>query len=195
MKKCFFSIAILAASVCLVVGCGNQSGKSACCADSTEVDENVGEAGESADNHTVALPMTRTSFEMNTFTVGVPEGWGTTPNLDPASSDIMVFKGDMEKIMTSPTMIINVDKLEDGKSLDETLKATLEAADAELDMKPIPGVMIEGKDYRAFEMTENDVKGTILYAEENGKIISVTIINSQPDNPEVLTILKSIKVK
>jgi hypothetical protein len=71
----------------------------------------------------------------------------------------------------------------------------LEAADAEPDMKPIPGVMIEGKDYRAFEMTENDVKGTILYAEENGKIISVTIINSQPDNPEVLTILKSIKVK
>ena len=112
-------------------------------------------------------------------------------NLDPASSDIMVFKGDMENIMTSPTMIINVDELEDGKSLDETLKA----ADAEPDMKSIPGVMIEGKDYRAFEMIENDVKGTILYAEENGKIISVTIINSKPDNPEVLTILKSIKVK
>lgn len=103
----------------------------------------------------------------------------------------MVFKGDMENIMTSPTMIINVDELEDGKSLDETLKA----ADAEPDMKSIPGVMIEGKDYRAFEMTENDVKGTILYAEENGKIISVTIINSKPDDPEVLTILKSIKVK
>ncbi len=77
------------------------------------------------------------------------------------------------------------------KSLDETL----EAADAEPDMKPIPGVMIEGKDYRAFEMTENDIKGTILYAEEKGKIISVTIINSKPDDPEVLTILKSIKVK
>jgi hypothetical protein len=55
--------------------------------------------------------------------------------------------------------------------------------------------MIEGKDYRAFEMTENDVKDTILYAEENGKIISVTIINSKLDDPEVLTILKSIKVK
>ena len=112
-------------------------------------------------------------------------------NLDPASSDIMVFKGDMENIMTSPTMIINVDELEDGKSLDETLKA----ADAEPDMKSIPGVMIEGMDYRAFEMTENDVKGTILYAEEKGKIISVTIINSNPEDPEVLTILKSIKVK
>ena len=36
---------------------------------------------------------------------------------------------------------------------------------------------------------------TILYAEENGKIISVTIINSKPDDPEVLTIFKSIKVK
>ena len=35
-------------------------------------------------------------------------------NLDPASSDIMVFKGDMENIITSPTMIINVDELEDG---------------------------------------------------------------------------------
>ena len=69
------------------------------------------------------------------------------------------------------------------------------AADAEPDMKSIPGVMIEGKDYRAFEMTEDDVKGTILYAEEKGKIISVTIINSKPDDPEVLTILKSIKVK
>ena len=97
----------------------------------------------------------------------------------------------MENIMTSPTMIINVDELEDGKSLDETLKA----ADAEPDMKSIPGVMIEGKDYRAFEMTENDVKGTILYAEEKGKIISVTIINSKPDDPDVLTILKSIKMK
>ena len=191
MKKCFFSIAILAASACLVVACGNQSGNRSCCADSTEVDEIVEEAGEGMDNHTVALPMTRTSFEMNTFTVGVPEGWGTTPNLNSASSDIMVFKGDMEKIVTSPTLVINVDKLEEGKSLDETL----EAADAEPDMKPIPGVMIEGKDYRAFEMTENDIKGTILYAEEKGKIISVTIINSKPDDPEVLTILKSIKVK
>ena len=143
------------------------------------------------DNHTVALPMTRTSFEMNTFTVGVPMGWGTTPNLDPASSDIMVFKGDMENIMTNPTLVINVDKLEDDKSFDDIL----EAADAEPDMKPIPGVMIESKDYRAFEMNENDIKGTILYAEENGKIISVTIINSQPKDPEVLTILKSIRVK
>ena len=107
----------------------------------------------------------------------------------------MVFKVDMEKIVTSPTLVINVDELQDGKSLDVTLKATLEAAVAELDMKPIPGVMIEGKDYRAFEMNENDIKGTILYAEENGKIISVTIINSQPKDPEVLTILKSIKVK
>ena len=191
MKKCFFSIAVLAASACLVVACGNQSANSDCCADSTEVDEIVDEASEGMDNHTVALPMTRTSFEMNTFTVGVPEGWGTTPNLDPASSEIMVFKGDMEKVMTSPTLVINVDKLEEGKSFDDIL----EAADAEPDMKSIPGVMIEGKDYRAFEMTENDVKGTILYAEENGKIISVTIINSKPDDPEVLTILKSIKVK
>ena len=191
MKKCFFSIAVLAASACLVVACGNQSANSDCCADSTEVDEIVDEAREGMDNHTVALPMTRTSFEMNTFTVGVPEGWGTTPNLDPASSEIMVFKGDMEKVMTSPTLVINVDKLEEGKSFDDIL----EAADAEPDMKSIPGVMIEGKDYRAFEMTENDVKGTILYAEENGKIISVTIINSKPDDPEVLTILKSIKVK
>ena len=191
MKKCFFSIAILAASASLVVACGNQSANSACCADSTEVDEIVEEVGEEMDNHTVALPMTRTSFEMNTFIVSVPKGWGTTPNLDPASSDIMVFKGDMEKIMTSPTMIINVDKLEEGKSLDETLKA----ADAELNMKSVPGVMIEGKDYRTFEMTEGDTKGTILYAEEKGKIISVTIINSQPNDPEVLTILKSIKVK
>ena len=32
-------------------------------------------------------------------------------------------------------------------------------------------------------------------AEENGKIISVTIVNSKPNDPEVLTILKSIKVK
>ena len=191
MKNCFFSIAILAVSSCLVVACGNQSANSACCADSTEVDEIVDEAGEPVDNHTVALPMTRTSFETNTFTVGVPKGWGTTPNLDPASSDIMVFKGDMEKIMTSPTMVINVDKLEEGKSFDDIL----ETADAEPSMKSVPGVMIEGKDYRAFEMTEGDTKGTILYAEENGKLISVTIINSQPRDPEVLTILKSIRVK
>ena len=191
MKKCIFSIAILAVSVCLVVACGNQSGKSASTTDSTVVDENFEETGESEDQSMIDLPMTKTSYEMNDFIVSVPEGWGTTPNLDPASSDIMVFKGDMEKIMTIPTMIINVDELEDGKSLDETL----EAADAEPDMKPIPGVMIEGKDYRAFEMIENDVKGTILYAEENGKIISVTIINSKPNDPEVLTILKSIKVK
>ena len=191
MKKCFFSIAILAASVCLVVACGNQSANSACCADSTEVDEIFEEAGEEMDNPTVALPMTRTSFEMNTFIVSVPKGWGTTPNLDPASSDIMVFKGDMEKIMTSPTMVINVDKLEEGKSFDDIL----EAAGAEPGMKTISGVMIGGKDYRGFEMTEGDTKGTILYAEENGKIISVTIINSQPHDPEVLTILRSIRVK
>ena len=191
MKKFFFSIAILAASVCMVVACGNQSGNRACCADSTEVDEIFEEAGEEMDNHTVALPMTRTSYEMNTFIVSVPKGWGTTPNLDPASSDIMVFKGDMKKIMTSPTLVINVDKLEEGKSFDDIL----EAVDAESNMKSVPGVMIEGKDYRAFEITEGDTKGITLYAEENGKIISVTIINSQPHDPEVLTILRSIKVK
>lgn len=191
MKRWNFSIAIMAASVCLVVACGNQGAKSASNTDSTEVDENFEEAGESADQSMINLPMTTTSFEMNSFIVSVPEGWGTTPNLDPTLSSIMVFKGDMEKIMTSPTMIIDVDEPEEGQSFDESM----EKVDAEPSTKAIPGVMIEGKDYRGFEMTENGTKGTILYAEENGKIISVTIVNSNPNDPEVLTILKSIKVK
>ena len=97
-------------------------------------------------------------------------------NLDPASSDIMVFKGDMENIMTSPTMIINVDELEDGKSLDETLKA----ADAEPDMKSIPGVMIEGKDLdQKIEKAQDylDKKGREI--EHNTKELPLDLLQAQ----------------
>ena len=191
MKKFCLSIFILAVSLFLVAGCGNQLVNNADDIDSTEFDEELEEAGEQLDQPMVALPMTKISFEMNTFTVSVPEGWGTTPNIDPSTSSIMVFKGDMEKIMTSPNMIIDVDELEEGKSFDDTL----EAADAEPSMKAIQGVLIEGKDYRGFEITEGDTKGVIFYAEQNGKIITVTILNTQPNDPEVLTILKSIRVK
>ena len=191
MKKFCLSVIILAVSLYLVAGCGNQLVKNADDIDSTEFDEELEEAEKQLDQSMVALPMTKTSFEMSTFIVSVPEGWGTTPIIDPSSSSIMVFKGDMEKIMTSPYIIIDVDELKEGKSFDDTL----EAAYAEPRLKAIQGVLIEGKDYRGFEMTEGDTKGVIFYAEQNGKIITVTIINIQPKDPEVLTILKSIRVK
>ena len=190
-RKTFFSIAILAASVCIVVACGNQSANNVnvSSADSTDSAE-VAEA-PAATEMEQDLPQVKTSFEQKNFTVGVPEGWNTTPNLDAEASDIMVFKGDMGKIMSSPAVVINVDVPENGKSFEDAMKA----AEAETKAKPVDDVTIGGRIFRCFELTEGGSKGTILCAEENGKMVSVTIVNSQVDNPEVRAVINSLKVK
>ena len=187
MKKCIFSIAILAASVCMMASCGNKSGNNAAGgADSTEV---VNEA--TPETAVQSLPEVKTSFEQKTFTVSVPEGWNTTPNRDAETSDIMVFKGDMEKIMSIPCVIINVDVLEDGKTFDEGVQAVQDESGA----KPIDDITIDGKTYKGFELKEGEVTGTIMAREENGKTIGITLANVQPTDPDVLAILQSIKVK
>jgi len=186
MKKSFFSIAILAASFCMMASCGNKSGNNAGGADSMEV---VNEAAP--ETAIQSLPEVKTSFEQKTFTVSVPEGWNTTPNRDAETSDIMVFKGDMEKIMSIPCVIINVDVLEDGKSFEEGVK-TMEA---ESGAKPIADITIAGKTYKGFELKEGEVTGTIMAREENGKTIGITLANIQPTDPDVLAILQSLKVK
>lgn len=186
MKKNILSIAIVAATACVVVACGNKSVNNTGSADSTEV-AGVPEKTEIEQN----LPEVKTGFDKKTFAVSVPEGWNTTPNPDTESSDIMVFKGDMEKIMTSPALIINVDEPEDGKSFDDAIKTV----DEDTNTKAIDDVTIGGRTFKGFQMTEGEVTGTILCAEENGKMISVTIVNTQVDDPEVRAIIRSLKVK
>lgn len=182
MKKSVISIAILAASFCMMASCGNKSGNNAAGADSTEVAPEV-----TAQN----LPEVKTSFEQKTFTVSVPEGWNTIPNREIEASDIMVFKGDMEKIMSIPCVIINVNELENGKSFEEGLQAVQDESGA----KPIDDITIDGKTYKGFELQEGEVTGTIMAREENGKTIGVTLANVQPTDPDVLAILQSLKVK
>ena len=155
MKKSIFSIAILAASFCMMASCGNKSGNNAAGADSTEVAPEVAVQN---------LPEVKTSFEQKTFTVSVPEGWDTTPNRDAETSDIMVFKGDMEKIMSIPCVIINVDVLEDSKTFEEGVQAVQDESGA----KPIDDITIDGKTYKGFELKEGEVTGTIMAREENG---------------------------
>ena len=186
MKKSFFSIAILAAAFCMMASCGNKSGNNAGSTDSTEV---TPEASPEATAQ--SLPEVKTSFEQKTFTVSVPEGWNTTPNLDAEASDIMVFKGDMEKIMSIPCVIINVEKLEDGKSFEEGVQAVQDESGA----KPIADITIDGKTYKGFELKEGEMTGTIMAREENGKTVGVTLANVQPTDPDVLAILQSLKVK
>ena len=186
MKKSYFSIAILAASVCMMASCGNKSGNNAGGTDSTEV---VNEAAP--ETAVQSLPEGKNSFEQKNFTVSVPEGWNTTPNRDAEASDIMVFKGDMEKIMSIPCVIINVDVLEDGKSFEEGVK-TMEA---ESGAKAIADITIDGKTYKGFELQEGEVKGTIMAREENGKTIGITLANVQHTDPDVQAILQSLKVK
>ena len=165
-----------------MASCGNKSGNNAAGADSTEV----------APEMTVQnLPEVKTRFEQKTFTVSVPEGWDTTPNRDAETSDIMVFKGDMEKIMSIPCVIINVDVLEDGKTFEEGVQAVQDESGA----KPIADITIDGKTFKGFELKEGEVKGTIMAREENGKTIGITLANVQPTDPDVLAILQSIKVK
>lgn len=186
MKKSFFSIAILTAAFCMMASCGNKSGNNAGSTDSTEVTpEAVPEAAAQS------LPEVKTSFEQQTFTVSVPEGWNTTPNRDAETSDIMVFKGDMEKIMSIPCVIINVEKLEDGKSFEEGVQAVQDESGA----KPIDDITIDGKTYKGFELKEGEMTGTIMAREENGKTIGITLANVQPTDPDVLAILQSLKVK
>lgn len=181
MNKNIFSIAILAASVCLMASCGNKSANNAGSSDSQEV---------AAETEQV-LPEVKTSFEQKTFTVSVPEGWNTTPNRDVETSDLMVFKGDMEKIMSIPCVIINVDEPEDGKSFEEGVQAVQEESGA----KPIDDITIDGKTFKCFKLKEGEVTGTIMAREENGKMIGITLANVQPTDPEVQAILKSLKVK
>lgn len=170
----------------MMASCGNKSGNNAGNTDSTEV---TPEATPEATAQ--SLPEVKTSFEQKTFTVSVPEGWNTTPNLDAESSDIMVFKGDMEKIMSIPCVIINVEELENGKSFEEGVQAVQDESGA----KPIADITIDGKTYKGFELKEGEMTGTIMAREENGKTIGVTLANVQPTDPDVLAILKSLKVK
>jgi hypothetical protein len=186
MKKSFSLIAILAASFCMMASCGNKSGNNAGGADSAEV---VNEAAP--ETAVQSLPEVKTTFEQKTFTVSVPEGWNTTPNREVEASDIMVFKGDMEKIMSIPCVIINVDVPEDGKSFEEGVK-TMET---ESGAKAIDDITIDGKTYKGFELQEGEVKGTIMAREENGKTIGITLANVQPTDPDVLAILQSLKMK
>ena len=170
----------------MMASCGNKSGNQADGADSKEV------ASETASESTIQnLPEMKTSFEQKYFTVSVPEGWNTTPNRDAEASDMMVFKGDMENIMSVPCVIINVDVPEDGKSFEEGVK-TMEA---ESGAKAIDDITIDGKTYKGFELQEGEVKGTIMAREENGKMIGITLANVQPTDPDVLAILQSLKVK
>lgn len=182
MKKSILSIAILAASFCMMASCGNKSGNNAAGADSTEVTPEVAVQN---------LPEVKTCFEQKTFTVSVPEGWNSIPNHDVETSDLMVFKGDMEKIMSIPCVIINVDMLEDGKTFEEGVQAVQDESGA----KPIADITIDGKTFKGFELQEGEVKGTIMAREENGKTIGITLANVEPTDPDVLAILQSLKVK
>lgn len=170
----------------MMASCGNKSGNNAGSTDSTEVTpEAVPEVTAQS------LPEVKTSFEQKTFTVSVPEGWNTTPNREAETSDIMVFKGDMEKIMSIPCVIINVEKLEGGKSFEEGVQAVQDESGA----KPIDDITIDGKTYKGFELKEGEMTGTIMAREENGKTIGITLANVQPTDPDVLAILQSLKVK
>ena len=190
MKKSVFSITILTAVFCMMASCGNKSGNNAGGADSTEVAPEA--TPETAPEATAQnLPEVKTAFEQKTFTVSVPEGWNTTPNREIEASDIMVFKGDMEKIMSIPCVIISVDVPEDGKSFEEGVQAVQDQSGA----TPIPDITIDGKTYKGFELKEGEVTGTIMAREENGKTIGITLANVQPTDPDVLAILQSLKVK
>lgn len=182
MKKTIFSIAILAVAIGMMASCGNKSGNNAAEADTKEAATEV-----VAQN----LPEVKTSFEQKTFTVSVPEGWNTTPNRVVENSDLMVFKGDMEQIMSIPCVIINVDVLDGDKSFEEGLQAVQDESGA----KPIDDITIDGKTYKGFELTEGDMTGTIMAREENGKAIAITLANVKPTDPEVLAIIQSLKVK
>ncbi|MBP5778290.1 MAG: hypothetical protein J6W56_12185 [Prevotella sp.] len=180
MKKSIFSFAVLAVSICMMA-CGNKSANNAGGADSTEV----------ATEAEQTLPELKTSYIQKDFTISAPEGWNTTPNRDEKQEGIMLFKGEMENIMSIPLVMIEVGQLEEGKSFEDGLKEV----EAEAKAKPIPDVTIDGKTFKGFEMTEGDMKGIIMVREEAGKTISVTITNTKADDPEVLAILKSLKLK
>lgn len=180
MKKRIFSFAILAAAFCVMASCGSKSANNG--GESTEAP-----AGAVAEN----LPETKTSFEQKTFTVSVPEGWNTAPNYDAARSDIMLFKGDMESIMTSPLVMINVDIPEKGITFDEAIKALQEESGA----KSIDDVTIGDRTFKGLVLTEGENTGTILAKEEGDKVIALTLTNTEISNPEVQAIIKSIKVK
>ena len=184
MKKNYFSFAILAASFCVMASCGNKSADNAGGADSTELASEAEEAVES-------LPVAKASFEQKNFIVSVPEGWNTSPDPEASRSDIMLFKGDMENIMSNPVLVINVDAPAEGMTFEEAFKAL----QAESGAQAIDDVTIGGKTYKGLVLTEGENTGTILAREEGDKVIALTITNSGVDNPEVQAIIQSIKVK
>lgn len=102
----------------------------------------------------------------------------------------MLFKGDISNVTKNPCVIIDVEQSEEGKSFDDGIKE-VEASGT----KAIPDLTIDGKTYKGFEIMEGETKGYILCREEGGKIISVTLANCQSTDPEVLAIMKSMKLK
>ena len=178
MKKSLFSLAVLAVGL-LMASCGNKSANNAAGGESenTEVAEN--------------LPELKANYEVKTFTAGAPEGWnimGGEPSMD--DNGLMLYKGDISEVTKNPCVIIDVEQSEEGKSFDDGIKEVEESG-----TKAIPDLTIDGKTYKGFEIVEGETKGNILCREEGGKIISVTLANCKPTDPEVLAILKSMKLK
>ena len=177
MKKSIFSFAILAVGL-LMASCGNKSANNAAGGESenTEVAEN--------------LPELKATYEVKTFTAGAPEGWNTMGEPNTEDNGLMLFKGDISNVTKNPCVIIDVEQSEEGKSFDDGIKE-VEASGT----KAIPDLTIDGKTYKGFEIMEGETKGYILCREEGGKIISVTLANCQSTDPEVLAIMKSMKLK
>lgn len=177
MKKSMFSFAVLAVSICMMA-CGNKSANNAggAEAENTEVAEN--------------LPELKANYEVKYFTAGAPEGWNVMgePNTD--DNGLMLFKGDISGVTKNPCVIIDVEQSEEGKSFDDGIKEVEESG-----TKAIPDLTIDGKTYKGFEIVEGETTGNILCREEGGKIISVTLANCKPADPEVMAILKSLKLK
>ena len=184
MRKQVLTFTIMAAGL-LVVACGNKSANAAGGADSTAV-----AAAPEAAKADVKSSDVKKTYEKSDFSIGAPEGWETMPNDDPQSTDIMLLKGGIDKMMKDAFVILDIEGAE-GASFEEAMKEFQENTKGKL----LDDVTAAGITFKHFYIEESEMPGHILIAQQNGKNISFTIGMAEVDDPDVQAILNSLKLK
>ena len=178
MKKQVLTIAIMAVGL-LVVSCGNKTGNAAGGADSTAVVKADVKASD-----------VKTTSEKKLFSVGAPEGWEAMSDDDPESTNIMLLKGGMENVMKDAFIIAEVRPTEG-----ETLESGMKEAEEDGKAKVLDDVTAGGFTYKHLYIEEGEMPGHILVAQEGDQFITFTIGKADVDDPDVLAILNSFKLK
>lgn len=182
MKKALFSFAVAAVAFSMAA-CGNNSAQNAGSQDSTAA---IAEE-QSAESITTAMAQT---IDKAAYSIGLPEGWAVMSESD---TECMIYKGSVAKpseTLDNTWLSVKIGSL-DGQSLESAIEEMVK----EMGAKLLDDVTIAGTTYKQCSYTEDGVESRILVTGKDKNAISVMIARTTPDDPEILAILRSLKIK